>query len=69
MIYKSSKRGTAIVSYHDFANEAWLYMENHQLSQVDVMDGEARIGTLNKSDLDGIDQEARLRMDVRDLFN
>jgi hypothetical protein len=31
MIHKSSKRGTAIVSYHDFANEAWLYMENHQL--------------------------------------
>lgn len=43
-------------------------MENHQLSQVDVIAGEAIIGTLTKARLDELSQETRLRLDVKDLI-
>lgn len=66
--HKSSKRCTAIVSYHDFANEAWLYMETHHLSQVEVINGEAIIGTLTKARLDELSRETRLQLDVKDLI-
>jgi len=69
MLHKSSKCGTAIVSCHDLANEAWLYMEQCQLHQVDVIAGDSIIGTLTKDKLDKLSREDRLRLDVRDLLN
>jgi CBS-domain-containing membrane protein len=67
-MHKSSKCSVAKVSCNDFANEAWLYMENHQLEQLDVFDGEEIIGIITKARLDTFSRETRLKLDVRDLI-